>query len=136
MNLELAGKTALVTGGTHGIGLAICKSLAHEGCTVIACSRSAKKISESVEKLCSNGVAHYGYEFDALSRESVENLVVRDQFPSGIDVLINNVGGGGRWGSSEFIDNEMKVWDEVYQKNVGVAIQLTRAFLPNMIKKG
>ncbi len=137
MNLELTGKLALVTGGTHGIGFAIAQSLVKEKCKVIVCSRSADRISEALEILNGFGVSNFGCTFDALSRESVQELItsIFSQYPDGIDILINNVGGGGRWGNENILNNDMRVWDEVYQKNVGVAIQLTTAFLPGMIKK-
>lgn len=138
MDLGLEGKFALVTGGTHGIGLATALSLAREGCRLIVCSRSSTRIEQALGALCELSPGHRGYDFDALDRDSVKNLLTRIavDYPEGIDILVNNVGGGGRWGKEDVLLNGIEVWDEVYQKNVGVAIQLTTALLPAMIEKG
>lgn len=135
MNLGLSGKLALVTGGTHGIGLATAVSLAEEGCSLIVCSRSAARVADALEKLHNISPGHRGYQFDALDRGSVDDLIadVIKNDPRTVDILVNNVGGGGRWGKADVLANGMEVWDEVYQKNVGVSIQLTTAFIPGML---
>jgi 3-oxoacyl-[acyl-carrier protein] reductase len=140
MNLGLGGKTALITGGTHGIGLSISLALANEGCNVIVCSRTSGRIQTALAALnkINSGGAYYGYEFDALDRDSISRMIsdIKRDNPGGVDILVNNVGGGGRWGKPEVLDNDLNVWDEVYQKNVGVSIQLTTAFLAGMLEKG
>jgi 3-oxoacyl-[acyl-carrier protein] reductase len=137
MDLGLYGKLALITGGTHGIGFATALALAREGCQLIVCSRSPDRLNHALDKLCALSAGHRAYRFDALDRTSVDGLVARveEDHPNGIDILINNVGGGGRWGNEDVLANDIKIWDEVYQKNVGVAIRLTTAFLPAMLKK-
>jgi len=50
----------------------------------------------------------------------------------GVDILINNVGGGGRWGSAVIEDSPPEVWDQVYQKNAGAAAAFTRWAIPSM----
>jgi 3-oxoacyl-[acyl-carrier protein] reductase len=137
MDLGLAGKLALVTGGTHGIGLATAISLAREGCRLIVCSRSAARVEQALETLLAISPGHRGHEFDALDRGSVDDLVAKfaEDDACSVDILVNNVGGGGRWGKADVLANGMEVWDEVYQKNVGVAIRLTTAFLPSMLEK-
>ncbi|MCM8530426.1 MAG: SDR family oxidoreductase, partial [Lentisphaeraceae bacterium] len=52
----------------------------------------------------------------------------------GIDILINNVGGGGRWGTELIEDSSDQVWEEVMHKNAMTAVHFTRAFLPYMKK--
>jgi len=138
MEHELAGKTAVITGGTHGIGLATALDLARQGCRAIVCSRSESRVTAAVREL--SGISrndHRGVTFDALSIQSVDELIaqVLEIAHGGVDILVNNVGGGGRWGDEDPLQTELKVWNEVYQKNVGVAIQLTLAFLPGMLKK-
>lgn len=121
MDLSLKNKVALVTGGTKGIGWAIAKTLLDEGCYVIVIARNSMEapLPRLLWKLADLG-----------TMEGVEDTirVVKDYFwPKGIDILINNVGGGGRWSESE--------WKEVYNKNVLPMVFLTEAFLPYMIEK-
>ncbi len=138
MERELVGKTAVVTGGTHGIGLAIALDLARQGCRAIVCSRSESRVTAAVRELSQiSRNDHRGVIFDALSIQSIDELIgqVHEIARGGVDILVNNVGGGGRWGDEDPLRTELRVWNEVYQKNVGVAVQLTLAFLPGMIKK-
>lgn len=109
MNLDLKGKRALVTGGSKGIGLAICNALTAEGCDVTSWSRST-------------GV-------DVLHRSTLLEAMAHSHPP---DILINNVGGGGRWGKEIVEDTPYATWEEVYAKNAGVASLLTRWVLSYM----
>lgn len=137
MDLGLKNKLALITGGTHGIGLATAEALAKEGCTVIVCSRSSDKIKLTLDALGTDGGKHYGYQFDAMCQNSINGLIqtIESSHPNGVDIIINNVGGGGRWGSESILNTDLKTWEEVYQKNVGVAIHLTMSLLPKMLTK-
>lgn len=112
MDLGLRGKFAIVTGGSHGIGAAIANALAAEGCVVMPWSRA-------------HGV-------DALSDTSIEAAIVETKPP---DILINNVGGGGRWGAPTVEETPDGVWAQVYQKNAGVASRLTCWAIPAMRAK-
>ena len=81
----------------------------------------AKKILDSAE------VDNLPIQFDALDEESCIRAfdVAQKRFGS-IDILINNVGGEGRWGDEIVEKTELKVWDEVYEKNARTAIVFTR----------
>lgn len=52
-----------------------------------------------------------------------------------IDILINNVGGGGRWGKENVEETDLNVWDEVFNKNARAAIIFTKKCIPYMRKK-
>ena len=129
MDLGLTGKTALVTGGSRGIGLATALVLAGEGVRVHIASRTKDREWRRSLGEC------WSHEFDALDPVSVELLARQVLEVGGVDILVNNVGGGGRWGSTP-LETAMEVWDQVYQKNTRVAVQLTRALLPSMLERG
>lgn len=105
----LTGKRALVTGGSKGIGLAIVKALAAEGCGVSEWSRSSA--------------------VDVLDRDQLRQAM---KFTAPPDILINNVGGGGRWGSEIFEEYPLSTGTEVYLKNAGVAAELCKWAIPHM----
>jgi 3-oxoacyl-[acyl-carrier protein] reductase len=134
MELNLKGKTALVTGGTHGIGSAISISLASEGVNVAFLSRSEKNLKFQETLHQEKGGTHLAIQCDVLNADSIENAWTEiEKKWGGVDILINNVGGGGRWGSSTIIETPLEIWNEVMQKNLGVATYLTKLALPNMI---
>ena len=112
MNLSIEGKKALVTGGSHGIGLAIKQGLKEEGVQVYSISRRE------------------GY--DVLRNDDMERAT--EQYKE-IDILVNNVGGGGRWGTIPYHQTYYKVWDEVYRKNAKACYLLTCNSLPYMMEK-
>jgi len=130
---SINGKYALVTGGSGGIGLAIAEALAKEGANVAICSRSSLRLKNSNKYLSKYGTHIIAIEFDALSPEGPE--VVMSQLLSTwprVDILVNNVGGGGRWGNEDITKTEDNVWFEVFQKNALCAAYFTKRALPGM----
>lgn len=96
MDLQLRGKTAIVTGGSAGIGLAIARLLAEEGVEVTIPSRNGKKLKEAIASL---PVAVRGVEADLATADGARTLIER--VPE-TDILVNNTdprkfmhGGGG-----------------------------------------
>jgi len=133
MDLGLKNKNALITGGSHGIGLAIAKMLASEGCNIAICARDREKLESAKHEIQQYGVRCEALSVDVLDRSQIEDSF-KDLLESwdNIDILINNVGGGGRWGIDNFEENPDNVWQEVYDKNVTAAILYTRFVLPFM----
>lgn len=109
MDLNLKNKFAIVTGNSRGIGKAITDLLREEGCEVPDISRST------------------GY--DLMTEEGVNKLL--KDYPK-CDILVNSVGGGGRWGKEIFEETELNVWEDVFQKNAGIAVILTMNYLSYM----
>ena len=136
MELHLAGKYALVTGGTHGIGLAIARTLAAEGCHVAVCSRSAKRLREAETELASFGTQVLAVQADALSDDDMSRVMQQIETDWGkLHILINNVGGGGRWGKDSVEDTPLSTWRDVYQKNAGAAALCVQHAIPLMRKQ-
>ncbi len=136
MELGIKGKKALVTGGTHGIGAAISLGLAAEGVSIAFLSRSQERLTVQDRLLKECDVQTLPLQCDVLDPFAIGRSwdVLNEQW-GGVDILVNNVGGGGRWGTEEIIDTTISTWAEVYQKNAGVASQLTMLALPNMLEK-
>ena len=91
MDLQLAGKLALVTGSTAGIGLAIGSSMAGEGATVIINGRSEKRVTEAIQKIRQQ---HPHAKLEALIGDLSKVEAVKQatrSFPH-VDILVNNLG--------------------------------------------
>lgn len=135
MELGLKGKYALITGGSHGIGRSIAIELAKEGVNIAICSRTQSKLDETISILKENNVDSISVNVDVLEFDAVDKVMnVINKRWGKLDILVNNVGGGGRWGKEEPLDTKPEVWGEVYQKNAGVASQFTMKSLPYMMK--
>lgn len=137
MDYGLKGKRALVTGGSHGIGLAVAKALAAEMCHVAICSRSPERLAAAEIILRAPGVEINAIQADVLDSAQVEAVkkAVDGVGRRGIDILINNVGGGGRWGEPLIEETPLSVWDSVYRKNAGAAVDFTRWAIPGMRRR-
>ena len=123
---DLAGKTALVTGGTKGIGKAIADKLSQAGARVIITARQQPEETNS---------AHQFIAADITQPEQVEKLAqaITETY-GGLDILIDNMGGvtapGG--GFSSLTDQD---WEQELQFNLLATIRLDRALLPPMLAK-
>jgi 3-oxoacyl-[acyl-carrier protein] reductase len=134
MDLGLAGKVALVTGSSRGIGRSIALGLAAEGCHVSLCARGEAALLETEKAVRANGVDTLATSADMTSLEDVNRVVeaTLDRFGQ-IDVLVNNVG-GSRWTPFEEVSDEE--WFEIFNLNLFAAARVTRAALPSMKARG
>ena len=131
INFGIQGKRALITGGTHGIGLKIAQALARTGCEIAICSRSEENLADASSQLEAITDNIFTFKMDVLNKDKVDSGIKKlEKHWSGIDILINNVGGGGRWGLEVIEETPNTVWSEVYQKNVGIAVSITNWALP------
>ncbi|CAN1231454.1 Tropinone reductase homolog At5g06060 [Linum grandiflorum] len=91
---SLSGKSALVTGGTKGIGFAIVEELARLGASVHTCARNQTELEECLTGWKSKGFRVTGSSCDVTYRKDREDLVrtVSDEFDGKLDILVNNVG--------------------------------------------
>ena len=91
MNLDLKGKSVLVTGGNRGVGLAIARAFADEGANVVVCGRDTVALAEAEAKLLAKGVKAKAIAVDLFTAEGCIGAVQAavDAF-GGLDVLVNN----------------------------------------------
>jgi len=127
MDLQLAGKTALITGSTGGIGYGIAKVLLHEGAQVIVNGRTPESVAKAVASLKeATGKTPLGFAGDMSRADDIARLV--KTFPS-VDILVNNV---GRFVPQEFAQSTDQDWYETFDLNVMSGVRLSRAYLPGM----
>jgi len=133
----LAGKVALVTGGSRGIGAAIARSLADDGADVaISYSASADKAKAVVNDLLEKGVRAHAFKADQADAKAVEALVksVVERFGR-LDILVNNA---GVFVTGQVHDraNNLAELDRLFAVNVGGVAAAVRAAAPLMGEGG
>ena len=127
MDLQLKGKTALVSGSTAGIGRATAAALAREGARAIVNGRSQASVDSTVEALRSKtGGDVQGFAGD-LSQASLAEDVAR-RYPE-VDILVNNL---GIFEAKPFEDIPDEDWRRFFDVNVLSGVRLARLFLPAM----
>lgn len=91
---DIKGKIALVTGSTHGLGMAMAKGLGHAGATIIINGNSSQpKIDEAVLEFKKEGIQAFGYKFNVANEIEVIEAIHKIESEVGpIDILINNAG--------------------------------------------
>jgi NAD(P)-dependent dehydrogenase (short-subunit alcohol dehydrogenase family) len=127
MLFDLTGKTALVTGGSRGIGLMIARGLLDAGARVYISSRKPDACALAVDELKPHGEVH-AIPADLSTRDECERLINElSQRESALHILVNNA--GATWGAplEEFPDH---AWDKVLDLNLKGPFFLTRAALP------
>jgi NAD(P)-dependent dehydrogenase (short-subunit alcohol dehydrogenase family) len=125
MNLQLQGKTALVTGSTAGIGLAIAAELAQEGAKVIVNGRTQERVDAAMK---SSGAAH-GIAADLGTESGAQAVFAR--FPE-VDILINNLGIFEPKPFEEIPDDD---WRRFFEVNVLSGVRLSRHYIGPMKRK-
>jgi NAD(P)-dependent dehydrogenase (short-subunit alcohol dehydrogenase family) len=127
VNIDLSGKTALVTGSTQGIGLAIAEGLAKGGARVAVNGRTAERVEEAVAKLPGDVI---GVAADVATDEGAAEML--RQLPD-VDILVNNLGIFGAVPAREITDEQ---WRTYFEVNVLAAVRLIRGYLPKMAERG
>lgn len=137
LDLQLSGKTAIVTGGSAGIGLAIAKSLYSEGVNVVIAARNPERLENAVsaiQSLPTTGAKVISITADLTQAESVERVVstTLQQFGQ-IDILVNNAG-SARAGS--FLDLSDDVFLDAWNLKLLGYIRLVKAVVPHQKSRG
>ncbi len=113
----LNGKTAVITGGTRGLGLGIAEAFAAEGAEVVVASRSQKSVDEAVEKITGQGGRASGIAIDVASLEDMQALAEHALKTFGkIDIWVNNAGTAGPYGPTMAYNPE--IFYRVIQTNI------------------
>lgn len=130
MDLQLRGKTALITGSTAGIGFAIARRLAEEGVKVHINGRRQDRVDEAVANLKQlvAEVEVSGVVADFQSAEQVKTIT--EQIPH-VDILVNNV---GIFEPKQFAEITDEDWLKFYEVNVLSGVRLSRFYLPKMLQ--
>jgi NAD(P)-dependent dehydrogenase (short-subunit alcohol dehydrogenase family) len=138
MDLELAGKVAIVTGGSRGVGKAIALELAREGVDVVICGRSRDTLEAAAAEVTrETGRRIVPVPTDTTNRESVEQMVKETVAALGkVDILVNNAATpGGLVQGSLAEANEESLLEDINTKVVGY-FRCARAVAPHMQNQG
>jgi len=127
MDLQLKGKTALVTGSTAGIGLAIAERLAAEGVEVVITGRSQDKLDAAAAEVGKSGLVR-AVLADPATAEGTQTLI--DAVPS-VDILVNNL---GIYEAKPFTQISDDDWFRFFETNVMSGIRLSRHYFPKMLE--
>jgi NAD(P)-dependent dehydrogenase (short-subunit alcohol dehydrogenase family) len=122
---NLDGKTALVTGGSRGLGLQIAEALGEQGATIVLSSRKQSELDEAVAHLKNLGINASAIAADLSQEAAVEVLVTETLARLGhIDILVNNA--GATWGAPAE-DHPVEAWDKVMNLNIRSIFLLSQA---------
>jgi NAD(P)-dependent dehydrogenase (short-subunit alcohol dehydrogenase family) len=130
MELQLHDKTAVVTGASRGIGLAVSRALAHEGVRVVGAARTiTPELQETTVGTVSADLS------TAHGAAAVVDGALAEL--GGIDILINNVGAGDAdWiDIGGFLDVDDQQWRDLFNLNLFSAVWMTRAALPSLLER-
>ncbi len=122
---DLSGKTALITGGSRGLGLQIAESLGEAGAKVFLTSRKAADLEEAAAHLKARGIEALWIAADASQPAEIERVVTDAMKRLGhIDILVNNA--GATWGAAAE-DYPLEAWDKVMNLNIRSIFLMSQA---------
>ncbi len=131
---DLSGKTAIVTGGSRGLGLEIAEGLAEAGASIAITGRRRQWLDPAAEKLQAAGAEVLAIEADVSDQDDVRRTVAAtvERF-GGVDILINNA--GLSWGEPS-LEHSLDKWQMVLGINLTGTWLMAQAVAPQMIARG
>ena len=131
---DLTGKVALITGATHGLGMAMAKGIGQAGAMVIINGNSSQeKIDNAVAAFKAEGIQAFGYRFDVTNEEEVQNAIKRiENEVSPIDILVNNAGIIKR---TPMVDMEVDDFEQVIKVDLVSPFIVSKAVVKGMIQR-
>ena len=132
---DLKGRVALVTGATHGLGMAMATGLGKAGATLVINGHSSQeKLDAAIETYESQGLRAHGYLFDVTDEDAVEAAVERIEEEVGpIDILVNNAGIIKR---VPLLEMDLADWEEVIHTDLTGVFVMSRPVARRMIEQG
>ena len=132
---DLNGKVALVTGATHGLGMAMAMGLGEAGATLVVNGFSSDaKIATAVDQYKAMGIDAHGYRFDVTDEVEVESAVEKIEREVGpIDILVNNAGIIKR---VPLLDMPLEDFEEVIRTDLTGVFVMSKPVVKSMIKRG
>ncbi|GAA3649929.1 gluconate 5-dehydrogenase [Flavivirga jejuensis] len=131
---NLKGKIALITGASHGLGMAMAKGLGNAGATIVVNNTSKDKLNKAIEEYKALGLNAYGYVFDVTDENAVNEGITKIEKEVGpIDILVNNAGIIKR---TPIIDMEVADFNAVIQVDLVAPFIVSKAVVKGMIKRG
>ena len=130
MDLGLTAKVAMITGASRGIGKAIARGLAAEGCRLSVCARGREDLEETARELRGRGAEVLASALDVTDEEAARAWFAetRERFQA-VDILINNVGGSRPGGNLSASGED---WQSGFALNFFSALDLCRVVVPSM----
>ena len=130
--LDLNNKTAIVSGGSKGIGKAIATKLAQAGANVVICSRKKENLDSAVNEAESNGLTLIPIECNTSNNESIQSVVnyTIEKFDT-VDVLVNNAAANPYYGP--ILNSEDSHWNKIFDVNVKGYFNFAKACSKTMI---
>lgn len=134
MDLGLQGQTAVITGGSVGIGLAVAEGLAQEGVNLVLCARNEERLAAEATRLAERyGVKTLGVACDVTDAAAIDQLVVQVADFGGADILINNAGTGS---NEKIMTAPDEKWQLYWDLHVMAAVRLARGLVPMLRARG
>ncbi len=134
MDLDLAGKVAIVPASSQGLGKAVALAFGREGANVVMCSRDQAAIEAAAEEVRGTGADVIAMTCDVTKPEEIESLIsaAAGRF-GGVDILVTNAGGPPAGTFDRFSDED---WQAAFNLTLMSAVRMIRGVLPSMKARG